>query len=158
MKVTRIYSNEHGDSCFEDVEISILDAGEIGKLSAPWAARQVIFRETGPDYNYTFHNAPTRQFVIMLDGQVEIETSLGEKRLLGTGYHWERSHQQGSRRKDPQIHFRDPGVICKFRRKANRTFQEKGRGRQKDRKRKRKLTRHSFFPLLQQQHEILMSA
>ncbi len=85
MKITRIYSDENGDSHFEDVEIELFDKGDIGSLSSPWKAKSTIFRETTGEYDYDFHNAPARQFVVMLDGQVEIETSLGVKRLFVTG-------------------------------------------------------------------------
>ena len=45
----------------------------------------MIFRETGGDYDLDFHNAPRRQYVVMLEGAVEIEIGDGTKRVLGTG-------------------------------------------------------------------------
>ena len=85
MKVTRIYSDDFGDSAFEDIEIELKDAGEIGKLSNSFPVKEIIFRETGGDYDYNFHNAPQRQFIVLLDGKIGIETSKGEKRSFGAG-------------------------------------------------------------------------
>jgi mannose-6-phosphate isomerase-like protein (cupin superfamily) len=85
MKITRVYSDPNGESRFEDVEIELHEKGEIGALSEPTASNEVIFREVNPDYDYDFHTAPQRQFIILLDGEIEIETSLGEKRKFGAG-------------------------------------------------------------------------
>jgi hypothetical protein len=85
VKVTRVFTGEDGESHFADLELPLADAGEIGRLSEPWRATGVIFRETGGDYDFGWHNAPRRQFVIMLDGAVEIEVGDGEVRRLGPG-------------------------------------------------------------------------
>ena len=63
----------------------MLDKGDIGRLSERIDATGVIFRETAGDYNYKWHNAPCRQYVVMLEGEVEIEVGDGTKRLLSTG-------------------------------------------------------------------------
>ncbi len=41
-----------------------------------------MFRRVLPSYDYDFHTAPARQFIILLDGKIEIETSLGYKRIF----------------------------------------------------------------------------
>lgn len=84
-KITRVYSDENGDSHFEDQEIPLKEAGEIGALSELIPAKGVVFREVKPDYDYDFHTAPQRQYIILLDGEIEIETSLGDKRKFGAG-------------------------------------------------------------------------
>ena len=83
--ITRIYSDTNGDSHFEDIQIPMEDAGDIGFLSATKEASGIIFREVKPAYDYHFHNAPQRQYIVLLDGGIEIETSLGEKRIFKTG-------------------------------------------------------------------------
>ena len=85
MQITRIFSNEEGDSLFEDIEIELESAGEIGNLSNNYPVENTIFRETSGDYDFDFHNAPQRQFVVLLDGIIEIETSLGVKRRFEKG-------------------------------------------------------------------------
>ena len=81
--VTRIYSDENGDSRFEDIFILMNDAGDIGSETQP--VKGIIFREVEPTYDYNFHNAPQKQYIILLDGGIEIETSLGETRKFGAG-------------------------------------------------------------------------
>ena len=83
--ITRIYSDANGDSRFEDIQIPLTDAGNIGFLSETNKASGIIFREVKPTYDYHFHNAPQRQYIVLLDGGIEIETSLGEKRIFKTG-------------------------------------------------------------------------
>lgn len=85
MKVTRIYTGADGESHFADVEIEMNDVGLGGLLSKPVPASSVIFREVAGDYALDFHTAPRRQYVVNLTGAVEIETGLGEKRVLGPG-------------------------------------------------------------------------
>ena len=84
MKVVRIFTGDDGESHFEDIEIDLGD-GPHGKYSDPVDVTSVIFRTTGGDYNLGYHTAPRRQYVVNLRGSVEIETGLGEKRLLGPG-------------------------------------------------------------------------
>ena len=64
MKVTRVYADKDGDSHF---------------------AESVIFRTNEPGYDYDWHTAPQRQFIILLDGAIEIETSDGERRAFRGG-------------------------------------------------------------------------
>lgn len=83
--ITRIYSDANGDSHFEDITVPLKDDGEIGFLSGLLPAKGIIFREVLPSYDYDFHNAPQKQYIILLDGEIEIETSLGEKRIFKAG-------------------------------------------------------------------------
>lgn len=85
MKITRIYSDSNGDSHFEAMEIALTDKGEIGFLSEHYAVTRLQFRKVSADYDYDFHCAPQKQYIILLDGGVEIETSLGESRQFATG-------------------------------------------------------------------------
>lgn len=85
MKVTRVYADGNGVSHFADLTIGLHDAGEIGRLSEPIPARTVIFRENDPGYDYDWHPAPKRQFIVLLDGAIEIEVGDGEKRTFRGG-------------------------------------------------------------------------
>jgi len=85
MAVVRIFTGPDGKSHFEDVRVPLKDGGKIGFLSERVAATGIVFRETGADYNYDFHVAPRRQFVVNLEGEVEIEVGDGSKRLLRSG-------------------------------------------------------------------------
>ena len=85
MKVTRIYTGEDNESHFEDLEIPLKDLGSIGSISSLEGATGIAFRETEGDYDFGFHNAPRRQYVINLNAGVEIEVGDGTRRLLGAG-------------------------------------------------------------------------
>jgi uncharacterized cupin superfamily protein len=85
MKVVRVYTGADKKSHFEDVEIPLKSGGKAGFMSDLEKATGVIFRETGGDYNFDFHNAPRRQYVVNLEGEVEIEVGDGTKRILRTG-------------------------------------------------------------------------
>lgn len=85
MRITRIYSDSEGESHFNDVEIELQDAGPIGRLSKKLPVKGIVFRENDADYNYDWHTAPEKQYIIMLDGEIEIEVSDGEKRTFCGG-------------------------------------------------------------------------
>src|SRR3954469_12418879 len=84
-KVTKLYNDNNGDSHFEDIEIPLIEAGSVGKLSEVLPANGIMFREVEPSYDWNFHTAPQKQYIILLDGAIEIETSLGEKRTFKGG-------------------------------------------------------------------------
>src|SRR5690625_1588292 len=83
--ISRVSSHENGDNRFEDISYPLSPPVDIGSLSEKYRAEPVTFREVTPGYDYDFHTAPDRQFIILLDGEIEIETSLGEKRRFGAG-------------------------------------------------------------------------
>ena len=85
IQITRVYSDDNGESHFEDIELPLNDNGEIGFLSDKIPVKEIIFRKVKPDYDYDFHNAPQKQYIILLNGEIEIESSLGEKRTFKVG-------------------------------------------------------------------------
>ena len=84
-QITRVYSDINGDTHFEDIEIRLTQAGNVRQLSDVLPATGIIFREVGPSYDWNFHPAPQKQYIVLLDGEIEIETSLGEKRIFTAG-------------------------------------------------------------------------
>lgn len=85
MQATRLFTGVDGETHFEDFDIPLTDAGSIGQLSELYPATGIIFRETAPEYDYTWHTAPRRQFIIMLDGAVDVIIGDGTTRRFGTG-------------------------------------------------------------------------
>lgn len=85
MTVVRLYTGPDNKSHFEDIQIPLKDGGKVGFVSELYTATGVVFRETTGDYNYDFHPAPRRQYVVNLEGEVEIEVGDGTKRILRTG-------------------------------------------------------------------------
>ena len=84
MEITRVYTGEDGQSHFEEIDVPLAES-RYGSLSGLYAAEGVIFRETPVGGELDFHNAPRRQFVVTLSGEVEIECGDGSKRRLGAG-------------------------------------------------------------------------
>jgi hypothetical protein len=85
MSVVRIYTGDDGRSHFEDVTVELADHGAIGRISALWKGKGVMFRTVDGDYDFDFHNAPRRQLVVNLTGSVDIEVGDGTIRRLGPG-------------------------------------------------------------------------
>ena len=84
MKVTRIYTGADGESHFEDIDIHIGGEGS-ERMSELIKATGIIFRETSGSFDVTWHPAPRRQFVINLEGKVELIIGDGTSRILGPG-------------------------------------------------------------------------
>ena len=85
MKIHRLYSDEHGESHFEDVEIEFVEKTRGGSFSKRFPATGIIFREVPPTYDLDWHNAPRRQYIINLDNGVQLTASDGESRVIGAG-------------------------------------------------------------------------
>ena len=85
MKFVHLYTGADGESHFRDVEIEMKDAGSRGQRSEHMKATGIFFSVTAADYDLDWHNAPRRQFVINLEGEVEITASDGTKRRFGPG-------------------------------------------------------------------------
>jgi hypothetical protein len=85
MRVTRLYTGADGRSHFEDIDVPLEDHGLIGRLSTRHAVSGLIFRHTDGDYDYAWHNAPERQYIVMLEGELEIEIGDGTRRVFTAG-------------------------------------------------------------------------
>lgn len=83
--IVKVYSDDSGDSHFEDIVVPLTKSGDVGSLSESIPVKDIIFREVEPSYDWDFHTAPQRQYIILLDGEIEIETSLGKKRGFKAG-------------------------------------------------------------------------
>jgi len=85
MKIIRLYTDEKGESHFEDVEIQFQEPTKSGRVSARLPATGIIFREVPADYDLDWHPAPRRQYIINLDAGVQLTASDGETRRVKAG-------------------------------------------------------------------------
>ena len=85
MKITRIFTGSDGESHFTDIDIPLHDHGAIGMLSEMIEATGIVFRQTAADYDYKWHNAPSRRYMIILEGDVRFTVSDGEERKFFAG-------------------------------------------------------------------------
>ena len=84
MQVARLYTGDDGESHFEELDLpyeKIADA----ERTAMQSATGIQFRRNPPGHFSDFHIAPRRQYVITLEGQVEIGLGDGTKRIFGPG-------------------------------------------------------------------------
>ncbi len=85
MRIHNLYVDEQGETHFRDIEIEWVHDGPGGKTSERFPATGIIFRATPGTYDYDWHPAPRRQYIINLDGAVRITVSDGETRVIGPG-------------------------------------------------------------------------
>jgi quercetin dioxygenase-like cupin family protein len=85
MRIHNLYADTEGETHFRDVQVEWVEEQEFSKFSKRFAATGIIFRETSGDYDLDWHPAPRRQYIINLDGAVQITASDGEKRVIGAG-------------------------------------------------------------------------
>src|SRR5215203_1674581 len=91
VRYTKITTDRRGGARFEEVEVpqaSTPFAENVPPVlvSAAMAATSVVFVTTPSDVRETQpHTAPQRQFGVVLEGAVEIETSDGDKRTFTPG-------------------------------------------------------------------------
>ncbi len=85
MRIHNLYVDAKGETHFRDIEVEWVEERRGSKLSKRFPATGVIFRETGGDYDLDWHPAPRRQYIINLDGGVQLTASDGESRTIGAG-------------------------------------------------------------------------
>jgi hypothetical protein len=85
MRIHNLYVDEQGETHFRDIEVEFGEETRSGKLSRRLPATGIIFREVPPTYDLDWHPAPRRQYIINLDGGVQLTASDGESRVIGAG-------------------------------------------------------------------------
>lgn len=86
----RIYADSQGESHFDDVTVE-QSLAQGAPPAAPFyisedgAATKYRFYTFEPGWIGELHPAPTRQFLALLSGEVEVETTDGTVRHLGPG-------------------------------------------------------------------------
>lgn len=84
MQVVRLYTGDDGESHIEEMELPFEQMGHALR-TATEAATGVQFSCLRPTQLVDFHTAPRRQYVITLQGQVEIGLGDGTKRIFNVG-------------------------------------------------------------------------
>ncbi len=89
MQITRFFETADHGSCFEDLEIGFPDGktdefGYVLTLSRSCDANAML-AVLPANLDQDWHNAPNRQFVCVLDGCLEVETSDGAVRRMARG-------------------------------------------------------------------------
>lgn len=85
MKITKLYTGEDQHSHFCEMDTGAATAEILGKYSAPYPVKNIFFRDFEPGAVYDWHNAPQPQYIVYLEGEVEVETSNGVKKTFKPG-------------------------------------------------------------------------
>ena len=90
MKITRFVATPDGGSRFEEIDIPISNPrqdaeGHTLQLSNAYTSPGVCFVDLPEDLNQDWHQAPTRQIVVVLSGTVAVTTTDGRTRRWSTG-------------------------------------------------------------------------
>jgi len=80
MKVVRIYTGADNQTHFQELDLEAFTT-----LSAQVGTGPVRLNQGAARSLSDFHNAPRRQYVVMMAGQLEIEIGDGSKRVLEPG-------------------------------------------------------------------------
>jgi hypothetical protein len=81
MGITRLYTGPDGQTHIEE-----LDLASHPELTQLMATKGVVFRSAEPGRFSDWHTAPRRQFVITLEGEVEIGLADGSVHRFGPGH------------------------------------------------------------------------
>ncbi len=91
IEYVRLYADESGESHLEDVRLaaepkSVVESTLLAAFSDLIPATEVFFRNVVREASSTEpHNTPRRQFIVQLKGTSEVESSSGDKRVMGPG-------------------------------------------------------------------------
>jgi len=85
MKFIKLYTGEDGQSHFCDIDAGVATQEPLGNYSKPFSATSVIFRDFEAGAVFDWHNAPQPQYIVYLEGEVELEISSGIRRLFKSG-------------------------------------------------------------------------
>ena len=89
MKITRIYTDEEGETHFDEVDEPMVEFRSNADYTRAIQAYGLMFRTTEPLGDDPplgdWHTAPQRQYVMFLKGDSEVEVSDGEKRRFTSG-------------------------------------------------------------------------
>lgn len=87
---TRVYTDEKGETHFEDVEIELLPVdfappAPALNLSTFIDAKKYCFINAPTGWHGDWHPAPKRQVIVYISGKIEAKVSDGEVRVFGPG-------------------------------------------------------------------------
>jgi quercetin dioxygenase-like cupin family protein len=82
---TILYTGNDNQSHFKEEFISTEMKHPLGLYSEKMPASSITFRTFDENLEFPWHNAPQPQYIIYLEGEVEVEIGSGEKRTFKPG-------------------------------------------------------------------------
>lgn len=85
MKFIKLYTGDDNKSHFIEMDAGIETIEPLGNYSKKYPTTGLIFRDFEKGAIFDWHTAPQPQYIIYLEGLVEVEASDGEKRIFQPG-------------------------------------------------------------------------
>ena len=85
MKITHLYTSDDNKSYFKEIASSSSIKKELGFYLEEYPVKKMYFRDFEKGLTFDWHCAPQAQYIIYLEGEVEVQASGGEKRLFKAG-------------------------------------------------------------------------
>ena len=80
-----LYTGSDDKSHFRDDDPGIESEQPLGSYSKKLSTTGMMFRTFRAGAKYDWHNAPQPQYIVYLEGEVEVKASSGEKRVFKPG-------------------------------------------------------------------------
>ncbi|WP_051555233.1 hypothetical protein [Legionella fairfieldensis] len=84
-KYITLFSGPDNKSYFKEEDPGIETEQPLGSYSKKFPTTGMMFRMFKAGIKYDWHNPPQPQYIIYLEGEVEVEASGGEKRIFKPG-------------------------------------------------------------------------
>ena len=85
MIITKLFTGHDGKSYFEDTDCGHESIHPLGAYSKKYPATGITFRDFEAGLVFDQHTAPQPQYIIYLEGEVEVIASGGEKKVFKAG-------------------------------------------------------------------------
>ncbi len=86
MEITSVYTDVNGQSHFEMLPVLMENKTEMGFISDPIRKVEYIdFHNVLPHQVWGYHNVSSKVYIIILDGELELEVSNGESKKFSKG-------------------------------------------------------------------------
>lgn len=84
-KYITLFTGSDNKSYFREDDPGVESIQPLGCYSKAFPVNELVFRTFEAGAKYDWHNAPQQQYIIYLEGEVEVEASGGEKRVFKPG-------------------------------------------------------------------------
>lgn len=85
MRYIKLYTGEDHKSYFIEIDAGFEKKHPLGNYSKKYVVKRMMFRDFEKGASFDWHTAPQPQYIVYLEGAVEVEASGGERRIFKPG-------------------------------------------------------------------------
>lgn len=85
MKYIKLYTGKDNQSHFEEMDSGPASKEILGYYSKEYPVSEMIFRDFEAGNFFDWHTAPQPQYIVYLEGEVEVQINSNEKRIFKAG-------------------------------------------------------------------------